>query len=258
MRVEPRRQHVGAGGQRRGGLGGERPLALGGDADRRDAVLGRIGGGQHVGRGGAADVVFGGLPAEQDHEVDSVVDPLGAHPPDGTVAGREVAGIPGGGRGRWRARRTRRRRSTAPRSTRGRSQPGQLFVPLVADRDGHDFIAAALAAGAAAYLTAGASRVAASAIVVADTAAALMELAAWARLRFADVPVVGVTGSVGKTSTKDLIAAALGATRRVTANERSFNNEQGLPVTILGAPDDVRGTRARDGHARVRRDHPAV
>ena len=65
-----------------------------------------------------------------------------------------------------------------------------------------------------------------------------MELAAWAR-RQLDVPVVGVTGSVGKTSTKDLIAAALGATRRVTANERSFNNEQGLPVTILGAPDDV-------------------
>jgi UDP-N-acetylmuramoyl-tripeptide--D-alanyl-D-alanine ligase len=48
-----------------------------------------------------------------------------------------------------------------------------------------------------------------------------------------------VTGSVGKTSTKDLIAAALGATRRVAANERSFNNEQGLPVTILGAPDDT-------------------
>jgi UDP-N-acetylmuramoyl-tripeptide--D-alanyl-D-alanine ligase len=51
--------------------------------------------------------------------------------------------------------------------------------------------------------------------------------------------VVGITGSVGKTSTKDLVAAALGATRRVTANERSFNNEQGLPVTILGAPDGV-------------------
>ena len=51
--------------------------------------------------------------------------------------------------------------------------------------------------------------------------------------------MVGVTGSVGKTSTKDLIAAALGATRRVTANEHSFNNEQGLPVTILGAPDEV-------------------
>ncbi len=77
-----------------------------------------------------------------------------------------------------------------------------------------------------------------SAVVVPDTAAALMDLAAWARNRL-DVPVIAVTGSVGKTSTKDLIAAALGATRRVTANVRSYNNEQGLPVTILGAHDDT-------------------
>ena len=65
-----------------------------------------------------------------------------------------------------------------------------------------------------------------------------MALAASARRRLA-IPVIGVTGSVGKTSTKDLIAAALGATRRITASVRSFNNEQGLPVTILGAPDDT-------------------
>jgi UDP-N-acetylmuramoyl-tripeptide--D-alanyl-D-alanine ligase len=116
-------------------------------------------------------------------------------------------------------------------------RPGQLFVPLVAERDGHDFVGAALSSGAAAYLTSRQPR-AGTAVVVGDTAAALMRLAAWARQRL-DVPVVGVTGSVGKTTTKDLIAAALGATRRVAANERSFNNEQGLPVTILGAPDDV-------------------
>ena len=65
-----------------------------------------------------------------------------------------------------------------------------------------------------------------------------MDLAAWARGRLA-ATVVGITGSVGKTSTKDLVAAAVGAGRRVAANERSFNNEQGLPVTILGAPDDT-------------------
>ncbi|HZI44205.1 MAG TPA: UDP-N-acetylmuramoyl-tripeptide--D-alanyl-D-alanine ligase, partial [Ilumatobacter sp.] len=114
---------------------------------------------------------------------------------------------------------------------------GELFVPLVAERDGHDFIDAACVAGAAAYLTARAPQ-GGTAIVVGNTATALMELAAWAR-RELDVPVVGITGSVGKTSTKDLVAAALGATRRVTANARSFNNEQGLPVTILGAPEDV-------------------
>ena len=116
-------------------------------------------------------------------------------------------------------------------------RPGSLFVPLVAERDGHDFIDAALAAGTAAYLTSRAPQ-GGTAIVVRNTATALMELATWAR-RQLEVPVVGVTGSVGKTSTKDLIAAALSVTRRVTANERSFNNEQGLPVTILGAPDDV-------------------
>lgn len=118
--------------------------------------------------------------------------------------------------------------------------PGQLFVPVVAERDGHDFIPAALAAGAPAYLTSepvvpGRDG---TAIVVPDTAAALMALASWARRRL-DIPVVGVTGSVGKTTTKDFIAAALAATRVVTANARSFNNEQGLPVTVLGAPDGV-------------------
>ncbi len=114
---------------------------------------------------------------------------------------------------------------------------GELFVPLVADRDGHEFIGGALSRGAVAYFTSG-PIVGGTAIVVDDTAGALMQLAAWARRRL-DIPVVGVTGSVGKTSTKDLIAAALGATRNVTANVRSFNNEQGLPVTVLGAPDGV-------------------
>ncbi len=116
-------------------------------------------------------------------------------------------------------------------------RPGQLFVPIVAERDGHDFIESALAAGAGAYLTSRAPS-AGTAIRVADTALALMELAAWARDRLT-ANVVGITGSVGKTSTKDLIAGAVGAGRRLTANERSFNNEQGLPVTILGAPDDA-------------------
>jgi UDP-N-acetylmuramoyl-tripeptide--D-alanyl-D-alanine ligase len=113
--------------------------------------------------------------------------------------------------------------------------PGQLFVALVADRDGHEFIDAARAAGAAAYLTAQPAQ-GGSAIEVADTAAALMALATWARSRLA-IPVVGVTGSVGKTSTKDLVVGALAPTLAVAANVRSFNNEQGLPVTILCASD---------------------
>jgi UDP-N-acetylmuramoyl-tripeptide--D-alanyl-D-alanine ligase len=115
---------------------------------------------------------------------------------------------------------------------------GELFVPLVAERDGHDFVAAAVAAGASATLAARPLDVPIPVIEVVDTAAALMALAAWARPRLS-ARVVGITGSVGKTSTKDLVRAAVGAGRRVTANERSFNNEQGLPVTVLGAPDDT-------------------
>ena len=114
-------------------------------------------------------------------------------------------------------------------------QPGQLFVPLVAQRDGHDFIDGALARGAAAYLT---SRppLAGTAIEVPDTLRGLMALASVLRQGFAG-PVIGITGSVGKTSTKDLAWAALAATRRTWANERSFNNEQGLPTTLLNTPD---------------------
>jgi UDP-N-acetylmuramoyl-tripeptide--D-alanyl-D-alanine ligase len=120
-------------------------------------------------------------------------------------------------------------------------RPGELFVPIVAERDGHDFVGAAVAAGAAAYLTAAGIVPAGGdvpAIEVDDTAAALMDLASWGSRRLG-AAIVGITGSVGKTSTKDLAAAAIGAGRRVVANERSFNNEQGLPVTVLGAADDT-------------------
>ncbi|MEM9516874.1 MAG: UDP-N-acetylmuramoyl-tripeptide--D-alanyl-D-alanine ligase [Actinomycetota bacterium] len=119
-------------------------------------------------------------------------------------------------------------------------EPGQLFVPLVAERDGHEFIGDARANGAVAHLSSRPDdfRRNGTAIEVADTGTALVALAQWARQQLA-AEVVGITGSVGKTSTKDLVAAAVGAGRRTTANERSFNNEQGLPVTILGAPSDV-------------------
>ncbi len=120
-------------------------------------------------------------------------------------------------------------------------RPGQLIVPIVAERDGHEFVLAALAAGAGAYLTTG-TTFGRTSITVPDTLMALLQLGAWGRNKL-DTQlanrVIGITGSVGKTSTKDFVAAALGSTLRVTANERSFNNDQGLPVTILNAPDDV-------------------
>ncbi len=118
--------------------------------------------------------------------------------------------------------------------------PGMLFVPIVAARDGHDFIASAVAGGAAAYLTERAPDpgLGATAIQVADTAVALADLGREARRHFPD-RVVGVTGSVGKTSTKDLLAGVLETTFVTAASEKSFNNELGLPLTMLGAPDDT-------------------
>lgn len=120
------------------------------------------------------------------------------------------------------------------------TKPGQLFVPIVAERDGHEFIGAARERGAPVHLTSEPDpyRRDGTAIEVADTSQALLALATWARRRL-DARVVGVTGSVGKTSTKDLMAAACSAGLRTRANERSFNNDQGLPVTILDAPDDT-------------------
>ncbi|HEY1446038.1 MAG TPA: UDP-N-acetylmuramoyl-tripeptide--D-alanyl-D-alanine ligase [Acidimicrobiales bacterium] len=123
--------------------------------------------------------------------------------------------------------------------------PGQLFVPIVAARDGHDFVRAAVDAGAAAYLTAegtvaGAETV--TAVEVADTSAALLELGRMARARIGDSGggVVGITGSVGKTTTKDLVRACLAAAFATAASERSYNNELGVPLTLFGAADDVR------------------
>ena len=114
---------------------------------------------------------------------------------------------------------------------------GNLFVALRAGRDGHDFVGAAFEAGAAACLVA--HEVGREpAIVVPDTALALTELATAARDRLPE-RVIGITGSVGKTSTKDLLAAALARRYRVSASPKSFNNELGVPLTVLDTPDDA-------------------
>ena len=113
--------------------------------------------------------------------------------------------------------------------------PGQLFVPLVAERDGHNYVRAAIDAGATAYLTHESPTVG-TAIVVEDTMVALRDLASAARDRI-DGTVVAITGSVGKTSTKDLLASVLRRTMRSHASVKSFNNEIGVPLTILNTPD---------------------
>jgi UDP-N-acetylmuramoyl-tripeptide--D-alanyl-D-alanine ligase len=118
--------------------------------------------------------------------------------------------------------------------------PGMLFVPLVSARDGHEFIARAVANGAPAYLTERGSdpSLGATALVVSSTARALREIGVLARRRITG-HVVAITGSVGKTSTKDLCAAAFAAHWRTHASEKSFNNEIGVPLTLANTPDDA-------------------
>ncbi|MBM4319616.1 MAG: UDP-N-acetylmuramoyl-tripeptide--D-alanyl-D-alanine ligase [Deltaproteobacteria bacterium] len=124
-------------------------------------------------------------------------------------------------------------------------EPGDLFVALKGERfDGHAFLAQALARGAAGLLVAGAAvpslptletgpDASVPVIAVDEPRLALGRLALWHRSRF-QVQLVGITGSNGKTSTKELLAEALaefGPTLRTRGN---FNNELGLPMTLLG------------------------
>lgn len=115
---------------------------------------------------------------------------------------------------------------------------GQLFVPLTDRRDGHAFIADAVAAGAPAYLTTGPTVRGATAILVEDAGAALPAIGRAARARLVG-HVVGITGSVGKTTVKDLVAGVLSTTYRTSASLKSFNNEIGVPLTLANASDDT-------------------
>src|SRR6185436_5459222 len=116
-------------------------------------------------------------------------------------------------------------------------RPGEVFVAVQAERDGHDFVADAIGRGAP-FAIVERPLTGAPLVVVPDVPAALFALARAGRDRL-DARVVGITGSVGKTSTKDLTAAAVGAARRTHAAPASFNNEIGVPVTVLGAPTDT-------------------
>lgn len=116
-------------------------------------------------------------------------------------------------------------------------QPGDLFIALAGERfDGHEFLAHAAKQGAAA-LVMGLSRAAAlppgaAGILVDDTRAALAQLAARYRQDF-DLPMVAVGGSNGKTSTKELLARLLRQQFPTLASEASFNNDIGVPLTLL-------------------------
>ncbi len=130
--------------------------------------------------------------------------------------------------------------------------PGDLFVAFAGERsDGHDFAGAALAQGAAAVMSQ--RPVAELAVVVADPLAAMGRLATALLQRLPQLTTIGVTGSSGKTSTKDLLAQVLAPSGPTIAPVGSFNNELGLPLTALRSDADTRflvlemGARGR-GH----------
>ena len=114
---------------------------------------------------------------------------------------------------------------------------GQLFIPLTGERfDGHAYIDSALSAGAAGCLTARVPETMQPGkfyIQVADTRLALKALAAWYRSRFT-LPVVQITGSAGKTTTKEMVAAVLSRRYDTLKTQANFNNDIGTPLTLLG------------------------
>ena len=119
-------------------------------------------------------------------------------------------------------------------------EPGDLFFALRGpNHDGHDYVEAAFARGAIAAIVERAIATSGTQIVVADSLDALQHLAAWARGRWGG-EVIGVTGSAGKTTTKDVIAHLLSAGMRVGKTTGNFNNHVGVPLSILRILDDVR------------------
>ena len=120
-------------------------------------------------------------------------------------------------------------------------RPGDLFVALTDVRDGHDFVSVALKNGAAGALV---SRIPkgvsdeAPLIVVDDVLNALEDMGRFARARISG-KVIAITGSAGKTSTKDMLLSVLSKQGRVSGSEASYNNHWGVPLTLARTPQDV-------------------
>ena len=116
---------------------------------------------------------------------------------------------------------------------------GDLFIPLKGENfDGHNFIQQAFESGALCCLSAENIETYKPCIYVSDTRVALRDLAEYYISLF-NIPVVGITGSVGKTTTKDMIASVLMQKYNVLKTEGNFNNEIGLPLTVFRITDDT-------------------
>lgn len=116
-------------------------------------------------------------------------------------------------------------------------QPGQLFIALQGERDGHDFIPMALQNGAAAVLCTHCDGDY-PAIVVKDTRIALGDIARAERQRLG-MKVVGITGSVGKSTTKEMIATVLSGKYKVGKTPVNHNNDIGMPMAVLALEEDI-------------------
>ena len=115
-------------------------------------------------------------------------------------------------------------------------QPGDIFLPLKGARDGHDFIPTAFENGA--VVTLSEQEVAVPHILVDNTEQAFQDLARYYLAKTA-VDVIAITGSNGKTTTKDMTAQILATTYKTYKTQGNYNNEIGLPYTVLHMPDDT-------------------
>ncbi|QAA76581.1 MAG: UDP-N-acetylmuramoyl-tripeptide--D-alanyl-D-alanine ligase [Candidatus Bipolaricaulis sibiricus] len=120
-----------------------------------------------------------------------------------------------------------------------RVQPGDVFIALTGSRaNGHDFLGEAFARGAVGAVVSRDPGAGSNLVLVSDVATTLRELASWRRTAI-EAPIVGVTGSFGKTTMKELVAAALSARYRTYRAPENYNTEIGVPLAILSIPDDV-------------------
>lgn len=132
-------------------------------------------------------------------------------------------------------------------------QPGDIFVALAGRRhDGHEFVASALAAGAAFAIVRADRHLPAVGpqLLVQDPQIALADLAQWHR-RQLDALIIGVTGSVGKTTTREMIHTLLCGSYHGVRSEKNYNNEIGLPLCLLGIEPDHEFAVLELGAARI-------